>query len=155
MAELVGLACVHGQPVDWAALCGPAARRIDLPQYPFQGRRYWLDQVSPEALIRRRPRISRTAPERFTGDPARLVAEYLNDALGYPADDPSRSFTDLGLTSRMAVELRNRLRPGDRRSTCRPRCSIDHPTPARLAAALRDSPAGTGPADRPHARPRG
>ncbi|MFE2729255.1 SDR family NAD(P)-dependent oxidoreductase, partial [Kitasatospora sp. NPDC059327] len=41
-------AFVRGTPVDWAAgLAG--ARRVDLPTYPFQGRRYWLEPESPAA----------------------------------------------------------------------------------------------------------
>jgi acyl transferase domain-containing protein/thioester reductase-like protein len=35
---------VHGVPVDWNASFGPA-RRVPLPTYPFQGRRYWLDEA--------------------------------------------------------------------------------------------------------------
>ncbi|MFG3232928.1 type I polyketide synthase [Streptomyces antibioticus] len=35
---------VHGVPVDWrAAFDGHPVRRLDLPTYPFQGRRHWLD----------------------------------------------------------------------------------------------------------------
>ncbi|MFF2213283.1 type I polyketide synthase [Streptomyces antibioticus] len=35
---------VHGVPVDWrAAFEGHPVRRLDLPTYPFQGRRHWLD----------------------------------------------------------------------------------------------------------------
>ncbi len=37
-----GEAYVHGAPVDWTPLF-PGARRIDLPTYAFQRRRYWLD----------------------------------------------------------------------------------------------------------------
>jgi acyl transferase domain-containing protein len=41
---------VHGQKVDWhAALGGTAARRVDLPTYPFQRHRYWLDAPAPGA----------------------------------------------------------------------------------------------------------
>ncbi|MEU2299808.1 type I polyketide synthase [Streptomyces antibioticus] len=35
---------VHGVPVDWrAAFDGHPVRRLDLPTYPFQRRRHWLD----------------------------------------------------------------------------------------------------------------
>ncbi|MFI5649266.1 type I polyketide synthase [Kitasatospora sp. NPDC051705] len=49
---LAALARLHvrGTPVDWAALGGgPAGTPVDLPTYPFQRRRYWLDAVTPAA----------------------------------------------------------------------------------------------------------
>ncbi|WP_045703281.1 type I polyketide synthase [Streptomyces rubellomurinus] len=49
---LAALAGVHarGVPVDWSAvLGGPAGRRVDLPTYPFQGERYWLDAAHAAA----------------------------------------------------------------------------------------------------------
>ncbi|MBB5873478.1 acyl transferase domain-containing protein/short-subunit dehydrogenase [Allocatelliglobosispora scoriae] len=37
-------AFVLGAPVDWSAALAPAARRdIDLPTYPFEHRRYWIE----------------------------------------------------------------------------------------------------------------
>ncbi|GLZ29217.1 polyketide synthase [Lentzea sp. NBRC 105346] len=43
----------HGVAVDWSAAFPPAARRVDLPTYPFQRNRYWLDTAraaDPAAL---------------------------------------------------------------------------------------------------------
>ncbi|WP_344446665.1 type I polyketide synthase, partial [Kitasatospora nipponensis] len=38
---------LHGHRVDWTALLAPARpRRVDLPTYPFQRRRYWLEPAA-------------------------------------------------------------------------------------------------------------
>ncbi|MEU2394153.1 type I polyketide synthase [Streptomyces sp. NPDC007369] len=44
---------VHGVPVDWPAyFAGTGARPVDLPTYPFQRKRYWLDVgVSVEDVL--------------------------------------------------------------------------------------------------------
>ncbi|WP_157252973.1 type I polyketide synthase [Nonomuraea typhae] len=44
MRALAG-AHVHGSPVDWAAVL-PGGRRVGLPTYAFQHRRYWLDPAA-------------------------------------------------------------------------------------------------------------
>nr|QGA89388.1 type I polyketide synthase [Streptomyces conglobatus] len=47
---LTSLAEAHtqGVEVDWASVfTGTGARRVDLPTYPFQRQRYWLDAVKP------------------------------------------------------------------------------------------------------------
>ncbi|WP_335936433.1 type I polyketide synthase [Streptomyces sp. PTD5-9] len=44
------LAAAHarGVPVDWARhFAGPPARRVELPGYPFQRRRFWLEPGTP------------------------------------------------------------------------------------------------------------
>nr|WP_145910825.1 type I polyketide synthase [Kitasatospora viridis] len=41
----VGQVAVAGVPVDWTPALGPRpAARVDLPTYPFQRRRYWLER---------------------------------------------------------------------------------------------------------------
>jgi len=47
---LAAAATLHtaGAEVDWAAVNGPG-RRVPLPTYPFQRRRYWLDQPPAQA----------------------------------------------------------------------------------------------------------
>ncbi|MFI0742234.1 type I polyketide synthase [Streptomyces sp. NPDC021100] len=47
----LGEAFVHGVAVDWSpAFEGSEVRRVDLPTYPFQGRRYWLDPHRPTTI---------------------------------------------------------------------------------------------------------
>jgi acyl transferase domain-containing protein/acyl carrier protein len=36
-------AFVHGTAVDWTTLIGPGRTRVDLPTYPFQHQRFWLE----------------------------------------------------------------------------------------------------------------
>ncbi|QSY50334.1 SDR family NAD(P)-dependent oxidoreductase [Streptomyces griseocarneus] len=48
LVEAVGGAHVRGVPVEWKAVFADwQGRRIDLPTYPFQRRRYWLDPSTP------------------------------------------------------------------------------------------------------------
>ncbi|KUJ66293.1 hypothetical protein ACZ90_38470 [Streptomyces albus subsp. albus] len=42
-------AFVHGVPVDWSGSY-PGGRRVELPTYPFQGRRYWIDPAPAAAV---------------------------------------------------------------------------------------------------------
>ncbi|QSQ15451.1 type I polyketide synthase [Myxococcus landrumensis] len=52
---------VHGHPVDWKRLYPEGGRPVELPSYPWQGERYWLDAPSTAAVSGRSPRAVRDA----------------------------------------------------------------------------------------------
>jgi pimaricinolide synthase loading module/candicidin polyketide synthase FscA len=132
-----------GVPVNWAGVW-PQARTVPLPFYAFQRRRYWL---LPETSAAPRPR---PAPDRASGGGKALldlVLAAVGVATGTTPDrtDARRPFTELGVNSVRAVELRNHL---DVTAGVQLPVSLvfDHPTPAAvvdLLTSLRDG--GTAP----------
>ncbi|MFF7191859.1 type I polyketide synthase, partial [Streptomyces sp. NPDC008222] len=132
MLAALAEASVHGVTVDWSrAFTGTGARRVDLPTYAFQRRRFWLDV--PDA----RTETTTFAAVAEDSDPgteaeelplreqwaALTESESQNAALDLvrthvgivlratDTDDVQieASFRELGFDSMMAVELRNRL----------------------------------------------
>ncbi|WP_338785107.1 beta-ketoacyl synthase N-terminal-like domain-containing protein [Streptomyces sp. DG1A-41] len=138
VAQTAAAAHVFGLPVRWEALLGGRGRHVDLPLYPFQRRRHWLDT----ALGTTPPPAEAPAP-RWHGDPFDLVVSCTLQTLGLDPDadlDVDRSFSELGLDSRMAVALRTTLARITGRSL--PATLLfDRPTPASLIEAFRtDAP---------------
>ncbi|MCW5252502.1 type I polyketide synthase, partial [Streptomyces sp. SHP 1-2] len=155
----------HGTPVDWTPLL-PTGNHPDLPTYPFQRRRYWVEtlpdaapqagvsaaepdeseSVTPGSGLRARlTGLARPDRERLLLD---LVTEHISAVLGL--DDPvvpGRPFRDLGFVSLTAVELRNRLvaATGLRLPAA---IAFDHPTPEELAGHLLTELAGAPGEDR-------
>ncbi|MFD9407352.1 type I polyketide synthase [Streptomyces sp. NPDC059989] len=154
-----------GVPVDWTSYYeGSGGRRVDLPTYAFQHENYWLVPAAGEATEYAAPVVVEHRPSRIGGGAAelidelaalgddeqnerllQLVREQLAVVLGY-ADPGSvgaqQIFTELGLTSMTAVDLRNRLNAvtGLRIPAT---VSFDHPTPQAVATYLRDELLGS------------
>ncbi|MFC5666794.1 beta-ketoacyl synthase N-terminal-like domain-containing protein, partial [Kitasatospora misakiensis] len=137
----------------------------DLPTYPFQHRRYWVDTVgtgtpiaepdegaadSAGAQLRRRlAELAEPDRERLLLD---LVGSHATAVLGLTVPiPPGSSFHELGFVSLTAVELRNRLiaATGLRLPAA---VAFDHPTPEALGRHLLAQLAGTEPSvdDAPH-----
>nr|WP_239335129.1 type I polyketide synthase [Frankia sp. CiP3] len=163
---LVSLGEVHarGASVNWAAVfSGRSPRRVELPTYAFQHRRYWLDiarsfagERSARAVLGADGTPAGDEPSPVSGPPllqllASLTAAERDEVLlaavraetaavlGH--DDateigPDRAFRELGLTSLTAVDLRNRLNAASGLQL--PATLVfDYPTPTAIAEYLR------------------
>ncbi|MFF3263902.1 SDR family NAD(P)-dependent oxidoreductase [Streptomyces sp. NPDC002932] len=153
---------VHGVAVDWAQMfVDRAVRRIELPTYPFDRQRYWWTPSTETPAPRADDDCPDPAPHRQTDDGrapvgglrARLagvpedrehdvvldfVREHTAQLLGQaePQDlAADRTFKDLGLSSRNAVELRARLARATGAALTLT-VAFDHPTPTLLAEHL-------------------
>ncbi|MEO6086727.1 MAG: SDR family NAD(P)-dependent oxidoreductase, partial [Umezawaea sp.] len=104
---LAALARLHvrGVPVDWAAVHATSgARRCELPTYPFQRTRYWLD--APTETAAGHPFLSAPAPAadtahvRHSGTFSASAQPWLADhAVGGTVVVPASAFVDLALTA--------------------------------------------------------
>ncbi|MFE5602783.1 type I polyketide synthase [Streptomyces coelicoflavus] len=115
---------VRGVPVDWEPVfAARRPRRIGLPTYPFQRRRYWLtapDGTGPEPAVRTGGPGARTGAAGLDTESSVLDVVCAETAALLSPKDPdvtgpalvarsAESFKDLGFDSTAVVELRNRL----------------------------------------------
>ncbi|MEU3723799.1 SDR family NAD(P)-dependent oxidoreductase [Streptomyces sp. NPDC031705] len=152
------------------------ARRVDLPTYAFQNRRYWLDvprpgtaesggpaalpELSglPEEESEQRPTadptvlygLSTAALERELTDVVRTTAARVFGHDSADEVDLAASFKDLGIDSLTAIELRNRLVEATGLGLP-PTLMFDCPTPLDLIARLREEVAQEAAAAEPAA----
>ncbi|MGW0608901.1 type I polyketide synthase, partial [Streptomyces sp. NPDC002640] len=144
--------------VDWRAVHGPDARIVDLPTYPFQRERYWLDTSLPTAPV---PALVQSADRDAEDDERGSVSSLARRVTGASGDerdrilldvvrtnmaivlghvtpsaiDPGRTFKELGFDSLSAVEFAQRLTTatGVRLTAT---LVYDHPSPDALARYL-------------------
>ena len=53
MLRSVGQLYRHGVEIAWQGFYGDSSRRVSLPTYPFQRKRYWFEEISPARLPER------------------------------------------------------------------------------------------------------
>ncbi|MDH6125721.1 type I polyketide synthase [Kitasatospora sp. GP82] len=163
----VGRLHLRGVPVAWASVL-PGAEPVPLPTYPFQRQGYWIPQefgaggapvegeaVEGDAVERRSAERESllTLAARLTGLDddeqdalvLRIVLAETGAVLGgrKPNDsDAARSFSDMGINSVKAIELRNRLiaATGVRLPAT---LVFDRPTPAAVVRLVREGLAGS------------
>jgi acyl transferase domain-containing protein len=127
---------LHGIALDWAAVLAPAhARRVPLPTYAFQHQHYWLAAAgraagatttalpAPAGLVEAEEESTET-PEEFrrrllaadedgrTGILLGLVRTHCATVLGHSGAEEIEAdveFIDLGFSSLLAVEFRDRI----------------------------------------------
>ncbi len=111
---------LRGAAIDWPA--AGTRRRIPLPTYPFERKRYWIEPLAyasqmsdasasapvsePQAS---KQRASSAVIVAFRNETERLVAEIWQDLLGVDHVGPADDFFDLGGHSVLGIQLVSRL----------------------------------------------
>ncbi|MFF6835870.1 acyltransferase domain-containing protein [Streptomyces sp. NPDC012438] len=155
---LGSLAQLHtrGGTVDWPALF-PVRRRVDLPTYAFQRRRYWLDSAPAAPAAQPPGELPAPAPapagepdvplaERISLLPAEEagelalahVLEKVAVVLGHAsadAVDPDQEFKEIGFDSLLSVELSKRLKASTGLGL-KANLVLRHPSPRRIAGHI-------------------
>jgi acyl transferase domain-containing protein/NADPH:quinone reductase-like Zn-dependent oxidoreductase/acetyltransferase-like isoleucine patch superfamily enzyme/NADP-dependent 3-hydroxy acid dehydrogenase YdfG len=148
----VGEAHTRGVGVDWAAVLGGERRRVELPTYAFQRRRFWVGEEPGVVAAPAAGDASLAALQGAERDAALLAVVQAQAAsvLGHDAVDaiaPRRAFKELGFDSLAGVELRNRLTQVTGLKL--PATLVfEHPTPAAVAELLGSLIDGAAPAER-------
>jgi acyl transferase domain-containing protein len=162
-------AYVRGAGVDWPAVhARRGGRRVPLPTYPFQRRRYWLDptpdqqgattaapalptEIEPPPPADLRSRLAGLTEQERRQRLLELVRTETAIVLGHQEGDfavaAQKAFREIGLDSLTAVDLRNRL--GAAAGIKLPATFVfDYPSPEAVAGYLAAELAGAGDAVR-------
>jgi acyl transferase domain-containing protein len=107
---------VGGADVDWVSFYAPSpGRRVPLPTYPFERRRYWVEAAgspAPTVGATLRDRIAAVDGAARPGLVARFIADEISTVLGYADDrrpDAERNLFELGVDSLVLIEITARL----------------------------------------------
>jgi acyl transferase domain-containing protein len=127
---------VAGVDVDWEAVNGPGPhRRLSLPGYPFQRRRYWVDGTEETPPRSRSEPAPSVRDDRPAGRMQEWVAAAWQDVMGVERVGADDHFFALGGNSLMATQVLARL-ADNLRFEPPIRLLFDHPVVADLADAL-------------------
>ncbi|MEU0841506.1 beta-ketoacyl synthase N-terminal-like domain-containing protein [Streptomyces sp. NPDC005962] len=142
LARALGVLWESGVDVDWTAARHGPARRVPLPGYPFRRVRHWTEPgyatpwTETEARTEPETEEAETAPEgapRASGAVATLTA-ILSEVLGVTPVRPDDDFFELGGDSVLAGRVAELA--GAAGLEFRPKDLFEHPTVARLVAAV-------------------
>ncbi|RPF24841.1 type I polyketide synthase [Streptomyces sp. TLI_185] len=160
LGSLAGLH-VQGGSVDWDALFR-TRRRVDLPTYAFQRRRYWLNSshtaaaaevpsteppAGDDGLVPLADRISALPGNDAQALVLDHVIERVAVVLGYSSGDelnPDDEFMKLGFDSMLSSELSKRL-TASTGLKLRANTVLRYPTPRLMAEHITSALAGRGP----------
>lgn len=146
-AQTLSRLYMAGTDPDWATWDAPWSRRkVELPTYPFQRRRCWVQAAETDDVPPHPENYVRTTPEKpVPATPKKKkkpLIHHLQQALQAILElddlpDTETNLFDLGLDSLMAVELRKRLHDlMGRETNLSSALILEHPTLAGLAAHL-------------------
>jgi amino acid adenylation domain-containing protein len=148
----VGEAWNRGAAVDWRGLApGAQGRRISLPTYPFERKRYWAEQVAssagpPLALTRQLLSEQTSAVPAPTSAPLKrgdrtleALSSIWRELLGIHEVGLHEDFFDVGGDSLLAVQLGAQIRGTFQMDFPQQRL-LEHRTIAQLGAFLQEGP---------------
>ncbi|WP_223642178.1 non-ribosomal peptide synthetase/type I polyketide synthase [Corallococcus sp. EGB] len=141
LLHAVGQLWSAGLPVDWSAVRGSGPRRrVVLPTYPFERKRYTLAEKTPR---RPTPEVTHAArPLRHEEVWASMEALW-KELLGVDTLTPDSHFFELGGTSLLVVQLNRELK-SRLEVTLSLHAVLEHPTLGAWVRAVQDELERTG-----------
>jgi amino acid adenylation domain-containing protein len=119
LLEKLGLLWQHGQTIEWPGFYGgEKRRRMSLPTYPFEGKRYWIDEKNLKLGEEPGPEIDSTAPapdQALSGEAAprsraeAIVAAVWKELMGLDQVGRDDDFFQLNGSSLLAMQIMARL----------------------------------------------